>query len=193
MITTRFFKNHIRTITLVLLIGIFLCDYPITTIICASENEEYNLVIKPDEEVIALMDANDFPNAEKLAREKKLDSRIIAVITAFAGKKDESFSMFLDYLKKSPNNKREDLALQSVKLIDEVSQELSEELLEHLVTNNILQKESNRVESIKIIWLLRQGTISGAEEKITKILNAPDIINDDVKHVIVSIIEQLKK
>jgi hypothetical protein len=148
-----------------------------------ANDDMYNLVIRPDIEVDALIEANDFAKAEKLAREKNLDPRMIATIMALAGKKDESFSMFIDYLSKAPEPIREELALQSVNLVANASQKLSNAFLEKLISEGILRKESTRVESRNILTLLQEGNLSSAEQKIEKILDSSVPLNDDIKHV----------
>jgi tetratricopeptide (TPR) repeat protein len=156
-----------------------------------TDNSIYDLVLRPNAEIVALMEIKDYANAEKRARGKNLDPRIIATIMALAGKKDEAFAMFIDYLEKAPDNLKEDLALQSVSLVDNASSKMSGDLLDKLIKKGILQQESISVKSRHILLSVQEGNLLEADKKMNELLDSAMPMNVNVKYVAHALIARL--
>jgi tetratricopeptide (TPR) repeat protein len=172
-------------LTLLLFCGVVFSDNKQVT-----SGESYDLIIPKDDEIDALLQAEDFVAAEKLAKQKNLDPRVVATILAFAGKRGEMTKIFLDYLRGVPNDKREDLAWQSVGLVANASLTMSNSLLEELFRNDLLKRDSFRARSRFVLQLLRQDDIDGAAKLVEELLSASSI-HVDVKYSAMGLIARL--
>ena len=152
----------------------------IGTVLCfaSDSNHSYTLKIQSDSEVDSLIEAHDLVKAEGLAREKNLDPRVIAVICALAGKKDEAFTLFSDFIRGAPEAEKKELAFQSVNLLRNVAVNLGDEFFRHLISNRIISLSDDQISCAEVALLVRSGKIEEAENKMNLLLDSTYAEND---------------
>ena len=89
-------------------------------------------------EIESLMESRDYVKAEKIARAKKLDRRIIATVMAFEGKKEEAFAMFEDVIKSASEKDKHVLAFQCIHFLTEASPRFGREFFDRIVKDNLI-------------------------------------------------------
>ncbi|MDO5553882.1 MAG: hypothetical protein Q4G68_08970 [Planctomycetia bacterium] len=153
--------------------------------------DDFSLIIKPDAEVGALLESQEYAQAEILAREKQLDTRVIAVIMVFAGKNDEAIATFLDYLATVPEDKRAEFAMQAVHLAANASEEVSEKLLRELIARGLLNADSPEVKCHEIMALTGPTALHNANAQVTELLAQSQTIPRCVREAALTLVARL--
>ena len=130
--------------------------------------------IPPDVKVKVerLMDSRNFVEAEKFAREQNLDQRIIAMIMAHAGKKNEAFSMWFEYIHSVPANDREAVVRQAAHLLSSVSHSWEKEFFCEVVRQNVVVFDKNETLCRETDSLTRDDRIEEASKLFEQVLDS---------------------
>jgi len=150
-------------------------------VLLAENDDRFVLQIQPDRELESLIDSHDFLKAEQLARERNLNPRIIAVLCAKNGKKEEAFRIFSDYIREAPEDRKKELAFQSINLLSHnISDEIGEELFYFFKENKVLGLSEGQVNCAEVTFLIRAGKFEEAEHKINLLLNSSYVDEENV-------------
>ena len=150
-----------------------------------SGDDRFMLRVQPDAEIESLIESGDFSGAEQLARDRNLNPRIIAVLCAKNGKKEEAFEIFADFIREAPEDRKKELAFQSVNfLTHNISRELGEELFRFLTNDNALSLSADQMSCAEVTFLIRAGKLEEAEHKVNLLLDSSYTGNDLVSVVI---------
>ena len=143
-------------------------------------------------ELKQLVESNRFVEAEQFAREKNLDPRIIVAVMARAGKKEEAFSMLLEFVRSVPAEIRERIALQTVGMLRGASDSdlWGEEFFAEMVRQNIVSFDNGKILIRKVDSLTRSGQIEDAAELFEQVL-ASDYAGDDLAGVAMLLITKM--
>ena len=189
--------NPIRILAQVALIAVVLSASAIGFIgksLCfasdADSSHSFTLEIRSDPEVDALIESHNLVKAERLAKERNLDPRVVATICARAGKKDEAFMLFSDFVREAPKAQQKELAFQSVNLLRNVAVNLGDEFFSHLTSNKVISLSDDQISCAESALLIRSGKIEEAENKVNLLL-ASSYAEDDLIDVAVLLVASL--
>ncbi|MDR3109680.1 MAG: hypothetical protein LBU65_08340 [Planctomycetaceae bacterium] len=172
-------------------ITIFFIAIIYCTLLCNVANAEtYSLEIKSNSEVDKLMNAHNFSKAEELAREKKLDVRVIATIMAYAGKKDEAFTMFSEYIRSAPDEMKKSLSFQTINLLSGADASFGKEFFDELVHQKILILDANEILCGEVALLTRNGQIAQAEQLFEQVLDT-SYADDNLVHTAMPLLAKM--
>lgn len=160
--------------------------------ICNEQDRDCSPILKiqSDTEVDALMEVRDYAKAEKLAREKNLDPRIIATILAYAGKKDESFELFRNYITSMLLETKIEVAYQCINLLNNVSPNLGKEFFDLIVKENVISLSQVQLDCAEVMLLVRNRQIEEAKQKFSYALDS-DYAGDDLAQTAMTLIANL--
>jgi len=171
-IYSKVFKIYTRTMFVVLLVVVFGGSVMWHVLSLAQITPEPIVSSDMQMEIARLMDAGNFAEAERVAREKNLDPRAIAVIMAYAGKKDEAFAMFLEFIHSAPEDIREGIVLQSVNFLTAISPSLGKEFSDKVERQNIISFDEGTILCREVTSLIRSGKLEEAEHKPNLLLDS---------------------
>ncbi|MDO5553718.1 MAG: hypothetical protein Q4G68_08140 [Planctomycetia bacterium] len=129
------------------------------------------LKIESHPEVDAYMEAHDFASAEKKARELNLDPRVLGTICAYAGKKDEAYRIFLDFIGSVPDETQKEVAFQTVNLLRGASPDLADEFYSYLIDHKVITLSENQLCCEEITSLTRSNNLEEAEAKLNHLFD----------------------
>lgn len=160
-------------VAFVLVVLVFIGHFDSKVCFAENNNDRFALIIQPDPEVKALIEASNYLAAELLARERNLDPRIIAALSVKNGKQNEAFDIFADFIREAPENRKRELANQAVNFfLHNVSAEIGEEFSHFLQEGGVLILSDDQVTCAEVNFLIRAGRFEEAEHKVNLLLDS---------------------
>jgi hypothetical protein len=148
--------------------------------------------IESDAKVDAYIKRKDYAKAEARAKKLDFDSRALASIYAYAGKKDEAFRLFLDGVREEESEEvREFMFLEDVVLLRSVSFDLADEFYARANEQRVITvpKEELLCKELQILMLFDQMADS---EKILNSLLDSSYAGEDLIDVTISFLWKIE-
>lgn len=129
----------------------------------------FKFAVHPD--VRACLDKGDFAGAEEKARELNPDPRVLGVICARAGKMDEAYRIFVDFIREAPEEDQTMAAFFALGLLRDLSQDVADEFYSYLLERQIITV-TEKDALWEIGYLSKSGRTSEAEARIDALLDS---------------------